>query len=382
MKKPPYTHSLDTAMKSIWTILLILIVIMPCWGTSIIFPTYSTPVLVDDKVIVLSVDRKEVIGLAKTGKELWREQLASKTSLIVHQNGKLLIAQDASVRSLQMNDGSSEPLFRAKPEVEWVHYSAESNLFWGTRDDPEPSLSLFDGTTNTFLATETLGENLAYADSDIVVLAKGNRKKSESGGHHFTKGWIEALDRKTMKKLWSVPFEKNLSPYHYVVRCGDYIVCDDAHHLIITHIKTGKMQRSPAEMPKDANGPSGLRAENGMLTYLASTMNYEDFNQSEKTFYKLSIPDLKVIDKTVVKVIEAARSEKAGDLLITDALYRTACFRADGSKVWEHFQLHRTPVVDGVIYFSDYHEGTARMGALDVATGKQQFFLSEKVEKK
>lgn len=184
-----------------------------------------------------------------------------------------------------------------------------------------------------------------------------------------------------MKNLWSVPFEKDSWPHRYFVRCGDFIVCDDASDLIITHIKTGMMQRSPAEMPKDALGPSGLRAENGMLTYLASTMNYQDFNQSEKTLYKLSIPDLKIIDKKVVKVIEAVYSEKAGDLLITDALYRTACFRADGSKLWERFQLHRTPVVDGVIYFSDYHEGTARMGALDVATGKQQFFLSEKVEK-
>lgn len=369
-------------MKSLWTILLTLFVIMPCWGTSIIFPTYSTPVLVDDKVIVLSVDRKEVIGLEKTGKELWRQKLTSEASLIVHQTGKLLIAQDASVRTLQMKDGSSEPLFQTNPEVEWVHYSKESNLFWGTRDDPEPSLSLFDGTTNALLATETLGENLAYADSDIVVLAKGNRKKSERAGYHFTKGWLEALDRKTMKKLWSVPYEKDPSPYHYVVRCGDYLVCNDASHLIVTDIKTGKMQRSPAEMPKDASGPSALRAENGMLTYLASNMNYTDFDQSEKTLYKLSLPDLKVIDKTVVKVIEAAHSEKAGDLLITDALYRTACFRADGSKVWEHFQLHRTPVVDGVIYFSDFHKGTARMGALDVATGQQRFFLSEEVRKK
>lgn len=382
MTTPPHTHLLGKLTKSIGSILVTLIVIMPCWSMSIIFPTYSTPVLVGDKVVVLSVDRKEVIGLEKTGKELWRQKLASKAGLIVHQTGKLLIVQDASVRSLHMKDGSSEPLFRANPEVEWVHYSKASNLFWGTRDDPEPSLSLFDGTTYALLATETLGENLAYADSDIVVIVKGNRKKSESGGYHFTKSWLEAFDRKSMKNLWSVPFEKDSWPHRYFVRCGDFIVCDDASDLIITHIKTGMMQRSPAEMPKDALGPSGLRAENGMLTYLASTMNYQDFNQSEKTLYKLSIPDLKIIDKKVVKVIEAVYSEKAGDLLITDALYRTACFRADGSKLWERFQLHRTPVVDGVIYFSDYHEGTARMGALDVATGKQQFFLSEKVEKK
>lgn len=179
MTTPPHTHLLGKLTKSIGSILVTLIVIMPCWSMSIIFPTYSTPVLVGDKVVVLSVDRKEVIGLEKTGKELWRQKLASKAGLIVHQTGKLLIVQDASVRSLHMKDGSSEPLFRANPEVEWVHYSKASNLFWGTRDDPEPSLSLFDGTTYALLATETLGENLAYADSDIVVIVKEIAKIGE-----------------------------------------------------------------------------------------------------------------------------------------------------------------------------------------------------------
>ncbi len=79
-------------------------------------------------------------------------------------------------------------------------------------------------------------------------------------------------------------------------------------------------------------------------------------------------------------MIEASSTEKVGDLLITDALYRTACFRRDGTKVWEHFQLHRTPAVDGVIYFSDYNKGVARIGAVDVATGKQRIFISEKVK--
>ena len=197
MPTPSHTHLLGKLTKSIRNILVTLLVIMPCWGMSIIFPTYSKPVLVDDKVVVLSADRKEVIGLEKTGKELWRQKLASEAGLIVHQTGKLLIVQGASIRTLHMKDGSSEPLFRADPLVDWLHYSKESNLFWGTRDDPEPSLSLFDGTTHALLATETLGENLAYADSDIVVFAKGNRKQSESGGYHFTKGWLEAFDRKT-----------------------------------------------------------------------------------------------------------------------------------------------------------------------------------------
>jgi len=369
-------------MKTLWTILVALVAVMPCYGTSIIFPTFSTPVVVDDTLIVLSPDRLELIGVSKAGKELWRQKLSSEGSLIVHSSGKILLTQEASVSSLDTKHGSSEPLFSADPKVEWVRYSPETNLFWGPLVGEKPALLLFDGATHDLLANEKLGETMAYADQDLVVLAKGRRKAAESGGYSFTKGWLEAFDRHTMKRVWSVEFENQPWPHHYVVRCGNYIVCDDASDLVVINIATGQARRRPAVKPEDAIGPSGLRDENGDLTYLTSELNYADFNRSKQTLYKLSIPDLKVVESRAVKVIEAASSEKAGDLLITDALYRTACFGPDGTKLWEHFQLHRTPVMDGVIYFSDYNKGIARMGALDVATGKQRFFLSEEVETK
>ncbi len=373
---------LGQKMKPLWTIFMALVAVMPAFGTSIVFPTYSTPVLVDDTLVVLSPDRLELIGVSKAGKELWRQKLSSKGSIVAHNSGKTLLTQGASVSSLNTKDGSIEPLFVADPKVEWVRYSLETNLFWGPLDAQEPALVIFDGVTHACLATEKSGETMAYGDSNLVVLAKGRRKAAEGGGYSFSKGWLEAFDRQTMKKTWSVQFEKQPWPYHDVVRCGGYIVCDDALDLIVIDVVSGKVQRRPAVMPKDAIGPSGLRNDNGALTYLTSELNYADFNQSKQTLYKLSLPDLKVIESRAIKVIEAASSEKVGDLLITDALYRTACFRPDGAKLWEHFQLHRTQVMDGVIYFSDYNKGVARMGALDVTTGKQRFFLSEDVEKK
>ncbi|MGB6220139.1 hypothetical protein [Haloferula sp.] len=369
-------------MKTLWTILVALVAVMPCLGTSIIFPTFSTPVVVEDTLIVLSADRLELIGVSKEGKELWRQKLSSEGSLIVHSSGKTLLTQGASVSALNTKGGSSETLFSADPKVKWVRYSPEANLFWGPLDGEDPALALFDGATYVCLATEKLGETMAYADQDLVVLAKGRRKAAEGGGYSFSKGWLEAFDRQTMKKVWSVEYEYQPYPHHYVVRCGDYIVSDDASDLVVIDIATGEVRRRPAVKPEDAMGPSGLRDDNGDLTYLTSELNFADFNQSKQTLYKISVPDLKVIESRAVKVIEAASSETAGDLLITDALYRTACFRPDGTKLWEHFQLHRTPVMDGVIYFSDYNKGIARMGALDVATGKQRFFLSEEVETK
>jgi len=321
-----------------------------------------------------------LIGVSKAGKELWRQRLASEGSLIAHSSGKILLTQGASVSSLDAKHGSSEPLFSADPKVEWVQYSPETNLFWGPLDGEEPALALFDGATHVRLATEELGETLAYADQDLVVLAKGHRKAAERGGYSFSKGWLEAFDRQTMKKIWSVDFEKQPWPHHYVVRCGNHIVSDGARYRRVLEMATCRVRRKPAGTPVDAIGPSGLRDDTGSLTYLTSELNHADFNKSKQTLYKLSVPDLKVIESRAVKVIEAASSEKVGDLLITDALYRTACFGPDGTKLWEHFQLHRTPAVDGVIYFSDYNKGIARMGGLDVATGKRRFVLPQMVE--
>lgn len=118
------------------------------------------------------------------------------------------------------------------------------------------------------------------------------------------------------------------------------------------------------------------------MVYLTSQLNYKDFNRSKQSIYRVSIPELRTIDIKTVEVIEAAQVETAGEYRITDSLYRTACFRRDGSKVWEHFQMHRTGVVDGTIYFSDYEKGVARVGSIKVSNGKERILLSKRVEMK
>ncbi|MCW1916560.1 hypothetical protein OJ996_23435 [Luteolibacter sp. GHJ8] len=366
-------------MKALWISLLALVLVMPAFGTSIIFPTFSTPVMAGDTLVVVSPDRMAFIGLSKSGKKMWTQPLSTKGSLIEHGSGRTLLVQGSSVSSLNPKDGTIKPLFDSDPKVEWMKYSPEADLFWGRLLGDEPGLALFDGDTHTCLAKEVSGETVAYADAGLVVIAKGLRKPVR-GGHTFSKGWIEGFDRKAMKRIWSAPFEKEPSPYHFVVRCGGYVVCEDGRELMVIDVKSGELRRRPAAMPEDALGPKGLRDENGDLVYLTTVMNMSNFHESEQTLYRLRLPHLEVLEKKVMKVIEAVTSEKAGDLLITDALYRTACFRPDGSKLWEHFQMHRTPVIDGVIYFSDYKEGVARMGALDVSTGDQTIFISEKVE--
>lgn len=93
------------------------------------------------------------------------------------------------------------------------------------------------------------------------------------------------------------------------------------------------------------------------------------------------IPELREVKTGVLKLIEIARVSFEGGFIIADSLYRTACFRPSGEKVWQKLQNSRTPVIDGRIYFSDQSRNMARLGFVEVATGKETILYSEPVEK-
>ena len=351
-------------------------------ATSIIFPTYSTPILADDTIIVLSPDNMRLLGVSKAGEQNWKRQLSERGSIFKHSSGKILLIVGSSVSVVSPGNGAVTPLLDVNPPVEDLRYLDTADLFFGkTEAAGVPTLAVYDGSTHASLLIEKRSETVAYADDEIIVLANGERKK-EDRGYSFSKGWLEGFDRKTKKSIWTVDFEKQSWPYHDICRVGDYLVCEDANDLMVIHAVSGKLRRSPAAKPEDSIGPSGLRCENGVLVYVASELNTSDFNRSKQNIYRVSVPDLRTIETKVVELIEAARVETAGEFLISDALYRTACFRRDGSKVWEHFQMHRTGVIDGKIYFSDYNKGVARLSSLEVSTGNERILISEKVEMK
>lgn len=351
-------------------------------ATSIIFPTYSTPILADDTIMVLSPDNMRLLGISKAGEQNWKRQLSERGSIVKHSSGKILLIVGSSVSTVSPGNGAVTPLFDINPPVVSLCYLETANLFFGkTEGAGVPTLAVYDGSTHASILIQKRAETVAYADDEIIVLAKGERKQ-EDQGYSFSKGWLEGFDRKTKKLIWSADFERQPWSYHDTCRVGDYLVCEDGPDLMVIHVASGKLRRSSAAKPEDSIGPSGLRCENGVLVYVASELNMSDFNHSKQTVYRVNVPDLKTIETKVVEVIESARVETAGKFLISDALYRTACFRRDGSKVWEHFQMHRTGVIDGQIYFSDYDNGVARMGSLEVSTGKERILISEKIEMK
>lgn len=116
------------------------------------------------------------------------------------------------------------------------------------------------------------------------------------------------------------------------------------------------------------------------VVWLTHKMNREDFNQTEHTLHFCTLPDLEEKKTVTLRLIEIAQIAFEGEFIISDALYRTACFRMNGEKVWERFQSNRTQSIDNRIYFSDHEKGTTRLGYVEVSTGKETILYSEKVK--
>ena len=291
-----------------------------------------------------------------------------------------MVISGSAVNVVNLADGTSKPYLQFAPSVENLNYAAEANLFAAdVKEAAVPTLTLFDGTSGECILTARKAETVAYADNRTFILTMGERVKLENG-YTFSSIWIEGFDRKSARKIWSLPYQEVHDPWHEVARVRNYFVIRDGTDFEVVDSEKGLISRQAAPKPANSMGPSGIRNEDGMLVYVATEMNMHDFNHSKHTVYRLSVPDLKVLGTQVVELIEVADTEAAGEFLISDALYRTACFRRDGTKVWEHFQMHRTKVIDGVIYFSDNdQQGSARVGSIVVASGKETILASEKI---
>ena len=367
-------------MKNKLQFLFLLLLAFQAHGTSIIFPTYSTPILAHGRIIVLSPDRLHVFGVSLSGQIEWDAKLESEGSLYKHKSGGILLNRGSTVSILDSETGAIQALFEAPLDVKRISYKEDSDVFLGYPSWETPKIFVFDGDTYLLKATEELAETVPYSDSEIVVVAKADRITTEEG-YTFSKAWIEAFERSTWRLIWTAPFIERKDPYHQMCRVGSYIVWEDGPKLVAARISDGQLYTAPAFKPKDALGPTGLLADGDALLYLASEFNHEDFNKSKQSIYKVTVPEFSVIKVREVEVIEAALLEQAGQFLISDALYRTACFRRDGSKVWEHFQMNRTKVHEGVIYFSYYDEGFARLCSIEVATGLKRILMSEEIKK-
>lgn len=351
-------------------------------ATSIIFPAFSKPILKEGVLVVLSPDRKRLVALDTKGTLKWERRLAERSSLAERPDGKLWLLTGNSAAAVNLIDGSLQPQFIV-PDVGWLRHEEKADILFGAPAEADfreqTGLTVFQAATGAVVCAARQGETIAYADPDIIVVANSERKNVDRG-YTYARSWLEGFHRSSGKQEWRAELTGRPDPYHSVARVGNWLVFEDGTDWLLINLADGQSRRARIEKGTDALGPSGLREEDGNLAFTTSQLNTKDFNRSEHTVSIVSIPALKVLSRRKVEVIEAGHSEKWGEFLITDSLYRTACFRQDGTKVWEHFQMHRTSPLEGVIYFSDFNEGRARVGSIKVPTGKESILFAEAVE--
>src|SRR6478736_1687387 len=91
-------------------------------ATSIVFPTYSTPILADDTIIVTSPDHMRLLGVSKDGELNWKRQLSARGSVFKHRSGKILLIAGSSVSVVSPGNGALTPLFDAKQPGMYLWY--------------------------------------------------------------------------------------------------------------------------------------------------------------------------------------------------------------------------------------------------------------------
>lgn len=349
---------------------------------SIVFPKFSAPVFQNDRLIVTSPDSKRLLCVSLTGKKLWEQKYTRSVRLFVGSESEPLLQNGNVISDISPISGELKPRFAIEDAGDWVGYSPIVGSFVANdRHSAMGAFKLFDRQTGKLLWRSQEVEELICATPDVFVALVVERVP-EKKGFKFGKASLDAFDRRTFVRKWSVPLaESSWVPFLPTAFKSPYLIyVDGQKSLVVLDCTTGRKHLTK-EIRLPQHDQIGVISKVGdQVVWLSERMNFDDFANSENTLHFCSIPEL-VEQKTVtIKVLEIASISFEGEFIVSDALYRTACFRLNGQKVWERFQTERTPIIGNRIYFSDNEHEKARLGYVEVSTGKAKLLYQERIK--
>jgi outer membrane protein assembly factor BamB len=347
-------------------------------ATSIRFPKFSRAIFQQDRLIFTTPDSKRVLCVKLNGEKVWETSYANSAELIEGPASDALLQTGNVVSAISPGTGALKKQFSVEDANDSVGYSQILDAFVShDRRFRERNLKIIDKQTGRPVWRTKELENFVCATPDLMVgLAVTRRNNSK--GYTLEKPSLYAFDRKTFRKKWSVPV--NGSQLHASSFNAPFLVyADGESSLAVLDCRTGLKQITKQVEVPHYGRIINVTSRGDQIAWFASKMNRKDFDQSEHFLHFCTLPDLSEQKVTTLRVIEISRISFESGFIISDALYRTACFREDGEKVWERFQSERTPVIDNRIYFSDYLNGITRIGVIEVPTGKEAILYSEPV---
>jgi len=351
-------------------------------STSIHFPKFSAPIHHEDRLVVLSPDGTRVLGISLDGVKLWERKHDVRVHLFSGPASEPVLQVGKVVSTISPRSGELRPRFTVESEDDLVTYSVELTSFTSQNRHFHPRMfKLLDAETGQPAWRTSEIEGVICATPELIVCLAVERIPSDQG-ITFGTASLEAYRRGSFEKKWSVTLPEGSGvPFVPAEFHAPYLIyADGPTSLSVIDCATGlKLLTRQVNLP-ELGRISALTMIDGRVAWLTSRYNRDNPNNTEYLLHFCTVPELKVERKIVLKLIEIARVNFENGFIISDSISRTACFRSSGEKVWERSQTARSPVINDRIYFSDYHQKTARVGIVEVSTGKQTILYSEPVE--
>lgn len=354
-------------------------------ATSIIFPTFSTPVVGDGLLYVSTPNSSHLLALdLNDGRLVWKRDLGIIIGTFLMPDGRLCVGSASALHTLNPRSGETTDIVLLEESAgSMTHPQPAADLFClRNRDWKNDTVTLIDSHTGKAVRKESEVTQVVYLDDKTAVFAKAHREYTANGdGYTIGRTWLEARSRTGWEQIWTARMRSSwLSGESHTMADGNLLLADEKE-LVVLSPEKGELRRVSA-LPTPPSGFSlnGLSIDHGVPYFIARGQSDEaDYEHTPHLVFRCAPADLAVSETFALQAIEIARVSFYGDHIVSDALYRTIGYKRDGTRLWTHMQMHRTEPISGTFYFSDNRDGTARVGSVNIATGETKILHEEKL---
>lgn len=352
-----------------------LIVALPARATSIVFPKFGAPIKQGNSVVFTSSDSRRVIAVSFDKKKLWEKSFQERVNLIEGPHHQAWLQQGRDVFRVNPSRGELSHLFVLGGASNVLHFHrAAKVLYTKSSNYATPGFQILDPQSGKILWRNDQNDIRIVAFTDSIIFLRTATLVRERKAYRPEDFYLLALNRTNFSALWEpIPINNYFVP---AVAMPPYLALVDGLKLLLIDIESGKTvntRRTPFAIGEVA-------AKDGLLVYGTQTY-FEGSYDGEFILTFCSLPELAAVKELTLKARSVAELSFWKDYFVTDALYRVTGFNKSGRKLWEKFQLDRSEIMDGKIYFSGLTPDATvtQVGILNVATGRQKILYSEKI---
>lgn len=370
----------------IWALVGLLSGADVCSATSIVFPAFGAPLVMDDAIIVHHTYGEQVVCLDRaSGVVRWRTKTkdpiwsiicmesnrvaavcADKLVEIGTSRGKILKSEDVGGAFFGRTlDGNLLSITRGGNILcSSAPLLTPGRRMWERRCG-EKSSNVMPGVADNFIF-------LALSPREITEQWDGKSKSVMATGTNM----IACLSAKTGSSLWTepVPLSGNGLGVQLQVSVGrKWLLCTTDNDLRLLD-RTSAAVINRWHSREEIDGADFYH--DGQIAVC-----FEGIGETTKTIRIFDVPDFKPAGEFTVDATEVASTRVVGDVMVLSSLYRNIGVNLRTQKLlWQKGQRDCTEH-DGLLYFGEHADNNKRvLGVCDPQTGHDTIIYSEIIE--